>query len=97
MQARPRFESAAWFQKFNLNDEKSSFNLNQVCLSLRRYNKVNAMATALRRAFPSVEFDVRGVDAPSGVRDQPIGDAETLKVRRCCFTRVDISLNALVC
>jgi len=40
--------------------------------------KVEAVARAFERAFPEVRFEVETVSVPSGVRDQPISDEETL-------------------
>ncbi len=40
--------------------------------------KVNAAKTTLATYFPECEIDCRGVDAPSGVADQPLGEHDTL-------------------
>jgi inosine/xanthosine triphosphatase len=40
--------------------------------------KIEATRRGLRAIFPNEEFEVRWVSAPSGVSDQPMGDAETL-------------------
>eukprot|EP00039_Didymoeca_costata_P020154 m.340259 g.340259 ORF g.340259 m.340259 type:complete len:193 (+) comp19210_c0_seq1:70-648(+) len=44
--------------------------------------KMRATQTAFKSAFAQHEIEFIGVDAPSGVADQPMGDAETLKGAR---------------
>lgn len=40
--------------------------------------KQSAAKEAFEQAFPELNIDVTGVDVPSGVRDQPMTDSETL-------------------
>ena len=40
--------------------------------------KVSAAQSTLQRAFPEAEIIAQGIDAPSGVADQPMSEAETL-------------------
>ena len=60
--------------------------------------KVNAAQAALKLAFPTRVFDVKGVAAPSGVSDQPMGDDETLKGcrNRAMYCEKNLDPNALV-
>ncbi len=39
--------------------------------------KINAVKTAFRKMFPKKSFRVEGLAVPSGVKDQPMSDAET--------------------
>ncbi len=41
--------------------------------------KIQAALAGFQRVYPTQTFDVAGVSAPSGVSDQPMGDAETLR------------------
>jgi inosine/xanthosine triphosphatase len=41
--------------------------------------KIDAALRGFRRMFPDESFAVEGASAPSGVRDQPMTDAETLR------------------
>lgn len=50
----------------------------QVIVGSRNPVKVQAAAVTFQRAFPNCEIDVHSIDAPSGVRDQPMDAAETL-------------------
>jgi len=50
----------------------------QVLVASRNPVKVGAVEQAFRRAFPSAPLQLQGLAAPSGVRDQPMTDEETL-------------------
>lgn len=39
--------------------------------------KMTAALEGFRSLFPHQEFEIAGVSVPSGVRDQPLSDAET--------------------
>ena len=39
--------------------------------------KINAAAKAMATLFPDAQIDAQGMDAPSGVADQPMTDLET--------------------
>lgn len=41
--------------------------------------KISAAQHTLERAFAGTEIIVKGIDAPSGVADQPMSEAETLR------------------
>ncbi len=44
--------------------------------------KIQAALAGFQRVFPNIPFDVAGVSVSSGVSDQPMGDAETLRGAR---------------
>ncbi len=44
--------------------------------------KINATRLAFEQMFPGHEFSVEGMNAPSGVSDQPMGTAETIQGAR---------------
>lgn len=54
--------------------------------------KLEAARRGVARAFPGVEVEVRGVQVPSGVSDQPLDDEET---RRGARGRVDAAVRAV--
>lgn len=39
--------------------------------------KINSALTGFKKMFPDEEFKIEGVSVPSGVPEQPVGDAET--------------------
>ena len=41
--------------------------------------KINAVHRGFKRMFPQAQFSIEGISVPSGVRDQPMTDAETLQ------------------
>jgi inosine/xanthosine triphosphatase len=41
--------------------------------------KIQSALGGFQRMFPDQTFEAEGMSAPSGVRDQPMGDAETLQ------------------
>lgn len=41
--------------------------------------KIGAAQSTLQRAFPELAIEVQGIHAPSGVADQPMSEAETLR------------------
>lgn len=41
--------------------------------------KINAVKQGFAMIFPHEQFDVEGLSKPSGVRDQPMDDAETIR------------------
>jgi len=41
--------------------------------------KLLAVLNGFQRMFPGDEFEIQGVSVPSGVSDQPLSDAETLR------------------
>jgi len=49
-----------------------------VVVGSRNLVKLQAVEQAFRRVFPQEELDAVGVNAPSGVADQPTGDHEAL-------------------
>lgn len=49
-----------------------------IIIASRNPVKIEAVRLGYAAMFPGAEFDVSGVDVPSGVSDQPMTDAETL-------------------
>ena len=41
--------------------------------------KIEAARLAFEKVFPEIKWEVAGVDVPSGVSDQPMSDAESIK------------------
>ena len=50
-----------------------------ICVASLNPVKLRASLAAFQRIFPEREFCVRGLDAPSGVSDQPMSHAETMQ------------------
>ena len=50
-----------------------------ICVASLNPVKLRASLSAFQRIFPERQFCVRGVDAPSGVRDQPMSHVETMQ------------------
>jgi len=50
----------------------------KVIIASQNPTKINAVQLAFQTMFPDQTFDFEGIQAPSGVRDQPIGTEETM-------------------
>ncbi|KAL4437282.1 hypothetical protein ABPG75_004421 [Micractinium tetrahymenae] len=62
--------------------------------------KINAVAAAVRVAFPGLEHSVRGADSDPGVPDQPFGDEQTLLGaynRLACLAAEPAHAGSLLC
>jgi inosine/xanthosine triphosphatase len=53
--------------------------MNRIIVASKNPAKINAAVDGFKRMFPQVDWDVRGVNAASGVSDQPLSDEETLQ------------------
>ena len=53
--------------------------MNKIIVASSNPVKIQAVFTAFQEAFPSQEFIIENVKAPSGVSDQPASNAETLE------------------
>jgi inosine/xanthosine triphosphatase len=56
--------------------------MKRVVIASRNPVKARAALAGLRRMFPGGAFAVEAVSVPSGVKDQPLSDAETLRGAR---------------
>ena len=52
--------------------------MKKIIIASKNPAKIKAVEYAFSKVFPNEQFEFEGVNVPSGVPDQPIGEAETL-------------------
>ena len=53
--------------------------MKKVMVASKNPVKINAVKLGFQKMFPQEEFEFEGISVPSGVRDQPMSDTETLQ------------------
>jgi len=61
-----------------MEETYKSINSKEIVIGSKNPVKINAVSNVFKTVFPKEKFFFKGIDVPSGVPDQPIGDEETL-------------------